>query len=34
MTIRHGRLPGGLRDDYKADWRRIAAQLEEQLTRR
>jgi uncharacterized protein YndB with AHSA1/START domain len=31
MTIRHGRLPADLRDDYKADWERIAAQLEHHL---
>jgi uncharacterized protein YndB with AHSA1/START domain/ribosomal protein S18 acetylase RimI-like enzyme len=34
MTIRHGRLPDGLRDDYEAVWRRIAAQLEEYLAGR
>jgi uncharacterized protein YndB with AHSA1/START domain len=32
MTIRHGRLPADLRDDYTAGWGRIATQLEEQLS--
>jgi hypothetical protein len=34
MTIRHGRLPADLRDDYQAVWGRIAEQLEEQLVDR
>jgi uncharacterized protein YndB with AHSA1/START domain len=34
MTIRHGRLPADLRDDYKAGWGRIAVQLEKYLAGR
>lgn len=34
MTIRHGRLPADLRDDYQAAWGRVAAQLGEQLVDR
>jgi uncharacterized protein YndB with AHSA1/START domain len=31
MTIRHLRLSAGLRDDYRAGWERVAAQLAEHL---